>query len=100
MDAIAGAGGVPTEFRCYTLEPTGQELDLADAGAVLFTSAMSFKKAVWAPRPGLLVMAIGEITADAMRMGGAAPAVIGDGSLEGTLGALNAYLTAHGGQGP
>jgi uroporphyrinogen-III synthase len=100
MEAISLAGGIPCEYRCYSLEPTGQELDLADAGAVLFTSAMSFKKAVWTPRPGLLVMAIGEITADTMRMGGTAPAVVGDGSLEGTLGALNAYLAARGGQGP
>ena len=59
---------------------------------------MSFKKAVWTPRPGLLVMAIGEITAGAMRTGGTDPSVVGDGSLEGTLGALNRYLAARGGQ--
>jgi uroporphyrinogen-III synthase len=98
MDAIATAGGVPTEFRCYSLEPTGEELDLADAGAILFTSALSFKKAVWTPRPGLLVMAIGEITADTMRTGGTNPAVLGDGSLEGALGALNRYIAARGEQ--
>jgi uroporphyrinogen-III synthase len=97
MDAIAVAGGIPREFRCYSLEPTGTELDLTGAGAVLFTSAMSFKKAVWTPPRGLLVMAIGEITAEAMRAGGTDPTVIGDGSLEGTLGALNAYLSAKGG---
>ncbi|MGB9176536.1 MAG: uroporphyrinogen-III synthase [Methanoregula sp.] len=97
MDAISAAGGIPREFRCYSLEPTGSELDLTGAGAVLFTSAMSFRKAVWTPRPGLLVMAIGEITAGAMRAGGSDPAVVGDGSLEGTLGALNAYLSAKGG---
>jgi uroporphyrinogen-III synthase len=100
IDAIAAAGGIPTEFRCYSLEPTGDELDLAGAGAVLFTSAMSFKKAVWTPRPGLLVMAIGTITADAMRSGGTDPVVVGDGSLEGTLGALNTFLAAQGRQGP
>jgi uroporphyrinogen-III synthase len=60
---------------------------------------MSFRKAVWAPRPDLLVMAIGEITADAMRSAGTSPAVIGDGSLEGTLAALNAYLAEPGGPG-
>lgn len=96
MDAITEAGGIPREFRCYSLEPTESELDLADAGAILFTSAMSFKKAVWTSRPGLLVMAIGEITAGAMRTGGTDPAVVGDGSLEGTLGALNTYLAARG----
>jgi len=94
LDAITTSGGIPKEFRCYTLEPTGEKLNLDDAGAILFTSAMSFKKAVWTPRPNLLVMAIGEITADAMREGGADPAVVGDGSLEGTLAALNTYLAA------
>lgn len=96
IDGISAAGGVPVEFRCYSLEPTGDELNLADAGAVLFTSAMSFKKSVWTPHRGLLVMAIGEITAEAMRTGGTTPDVVGDGSLEGTLAALNTYLTARG----
>ncbi len=99
LDAISAAGGRPAEFRCYRLEPTGNELDLTDADAILFTSAMSFKKAVWTPRPDLLVIAIGEITAMAIRTAGADPAVVGDGSLEGTLGALNAYLAAPGGAG-
>jgi uroporphyrinogen-III synthase len=99
MGAITVAGGIPAEFRCYSLEPTGDELDLAGAGAVLFTSAMSFKEAVWTPHPDLLVMAIGEITADAMRTGGTYPAIVGDGSLEGSLGALNAYLAAREEQG-
>jgi uroporphyrinogen-III synthase len=100
IGAISVAGGIPREFRCYSLEPTGDELDLTGAGAVLFTSAMSFRKAVWTPRAGLLVMAIGEITADAMRTDGSAPSVVGDGSLEGTLGALNAYLASRGEQRP
>jgi len=99
LDAISAAGGRPAEFRCYRLIPTGDELDLTNADAILFTSAMSFKKAVWTPRPDLLVIAIGEITAMAMRTAGTDPAVVGDGSLEGTLGALNAYLAAPGGAG-
>jgi uroporphyrinogen-III synthase len=98
MDAITVAGGIPREFRCYSLEPTGEELNLADAGAILFTSAMSFKKAVWKPRPDLLVLAIGEITAETMRSAGTEPAVVGDGSLEGMLGALNTYLATQGDQ--
>ncbi len=98
MNAISTAGGIPREFRCYSLEPTGDELALEGAGAILFTSAMSFQKAVWIPRPGLLVMAIGEITAGAIRAGGFNPVVTGDGSLEGTLSALNAYLAARRGE--
>ena len=97
LNAISAAGGIPDEFRCYSLEPTGDQLALEDAGAILFTSAMSFQKAVWIPRPGLLVMAIGEITAGEIRAGGIDPMVTGDGSLEGTLAALNAYLAARGG---
>jgi uroporphyrinogen-III synthase len=92
MEAIIAAGGVPVEFRCYELEPTGTTLDLAEAGGILFTSAMSFQKALWSSRPDLLIMAIGEVTAAAMRTGGTDPAVVGDGSLEGTLHALNTYL--------
>jgi len=52
---------------------------------------MSYKKAVWTPRKGLLVLAIGDVTADAMRCGGMFPDIVGDGSLEGTLAALNEY---------
>ncbi len=43
-------------------------------------------------------MAIGEITAGVMRAAGAEPAVVGDGSLEGTLVALNRFL-GKGGRG-
>ncbi|WP_321505200.1 uroporphyrinogen-III synthase [uncultured Methanoregula sp.] len=93
IDAITDAGGIVREFRCYGLEPTGDALDLIAADAILFTSAMSFTKAVWTPRPNLLVMAIGEMTDAVMQNAGVKPAVVGDGSLEGTLGALNAYLT-------
>jgi uroporphyrinogen-III synthase len=92
IDAISRAGGVPHEFRCYRLIPAGEQLDLSNAGAILFTSAMSFKEALWTPRPDLLVMAIGDITAEGMRLKGVHPVVVGDGSLEGTLKALNAYL--------
>ena len=92
IDAITSAGGIAHEFRCYQLAPTGESLNLKDADAILFTSAMSFKKAIWTARPNLLVMAIGDITASDMRKAGTNPVVVGDGSLEGTLTALNAYL--------
>jgi uroporphyrinogen-III synthase len=96
IDAITKAGGIPHEFRCYRLMRTGENLNLDDAGAVLFTSAMSFREAVWTPRPDLLVMAIGDITAATMRAGGVLPRVVGDGSLEGTLKALDIYLNRKG----
>ncbi len=92
IDGITAAGGIPREFRCYRLIPTGEHLDLRDADAILFTSAMSYTKAVWTPNPDVLVMAIGEITAAAMRKCGVNPMVVGDGSLEGTLKAMNTYL--------
>lgn len=97
LDAITNAGGIVREFRCYGLEPTGENLPLDDADAILFTSAMSYAKARWTPRDTLLVMAIGEITAAAMNVGGTVPTVVGDGSLEGSLSALNAYLGKNGG---
>ena len=91
IDAIAHAGGIAREFRCYRLVPTNEPLDLDKADVILFTSAMSFKKAIWTPRRDLLVMAIGDITAAAMMYGGTIPAIVGDGSLEGTLAALNEH---------
>lgn len=97
LDAITNAGGIVREFRCYGLEPTEENLPLDDADALLFTSAMSFAKARWTPRDNLLVVAIGEITAAAMRAGGTDPAVVGDGSLEGSLTALNTFLGTKGG---
>ena len=93
INAITAAGGIPHEFRCYGLAPTGESLFLEEADAILFTSAMSFTEAVWTWRPDILVIAIGDITAEAMREGGTNPAVVGDGSLEGTMMALNNYLT-------
>jgi len=92
LDAITSAGGIVHEFRCYGLEPTGKTLDLDTADAILFTSAMSYTKAIWTQRSDLLVMAIGDITAAAMRTGSTVPVVVGDGSLEGALTALNNYL--------
>ncbi|MDR9816304.1 MAG: uroporphyrinogen-III synthase [Candidatus Methanoculleus thermohydrogenotrophicum] len=92
LRGITAAGGEYHEERIYALVPTGEELDLDDAGAVLFTSAMSYREAKWQPRDDLLLVAIGDVTADAMRAGGHPPAVVGDGSLAGTLDALNRYL--------
>lgn len=92
LDGITVAEGRYHEERIYALVPTGEELALDGADAVLFTSAMSYREARWQPRDDLLLIAIGDVTADAMRAGGHPPAVIGDGSLAGTLDALNRYL--------
>ena len=88
LAAIRSAGGEPAEYRIYRLIPTGEPLDLANADAVLFTSANSFSEAVWSRREGLLVCAIGDVTADRMREAGVEPDCVGDGSLEGALRAL------------
>jgi uroporphyrinogen-III synthase len=95
IDAITAAGGIPHEFHCYGLEATGESLNLENADAILFTSAMSFAKAVWMNYPDIVIIAIGDITAATMRAAGTNPGVVGDGSLEGTMMALNNYLTRH-----
>jgi len=92
LKAIHDSGGYAREFRCYGLEPTNEPLDLSSAEAILFTSAMSFEKAVWPEKSGLLILAIGDITADAMRRKAVIPVIVGDGSLEGTLKKLNLFL--------
>jgi len=93
MDSISDKGGLAFEYRCYSLNPTNTPLDLSNVEAVLFTSSESFKKAKIDDLSGLLTIAIGERTAEAMRADNVLPAVVGDGSLEGTLGALNTYLS-------
>jgi uroporphyrinogen-III synthase len=99
LAAIESAGGIPAEVRVYGLVPTGEPLTTDGADALLFTSGSSFSEAVWRPRPGLLLMAIGDITAGVMRAAGAEPAVVGDGSLEGTLLALDIFLGKGGAAG-
>jgi len=92
IQAIEQAGGMAFEYRCYGLVPTGEMLDLNGAESVLFTSANSFSQANLPDLSGILPIAIGDITAKRMQDGGVDPIVVGDGSLEGTLKALNEYL--------
>ena len=40
----------------------------------------------------IIMIAIGDVTASAMMYGGCPPSVVGDGSVEGSLIALNSYL--------
>ncbi|WP_048062179.1 uroporphyrinogen-III synthase [Methanocorpusculum labreanum] len=90
--AIEDAGGLAFEYRCYGLVPTGEFLDLEGVDVVLFTSANSFSQARLPDLTRIIPAAIGEITAERMKEGGVTPIVVGDGSLEGTLIALNGYL--------
>jgi uroporphyrinogen-III synthase len=92
LQAITDAGGIAEEFTIYSLIPTYEELDLSHAEVVLFTSALSFKSAIWKRREDLIILAIGEVTASAMDEAGLPPDVVGDGSLEGTLDEFNLFL--------
>jgi uroporphyrinogen-III synthase len=100
LEAIREKGGIPDEVRIYGLFPTGTGLALDGADAIVFTSAGSFSHAVWTRRPGMLVAAIGEITAGRMAEAGCPPDVVGDGSLAGTLAAINRQIEdREGGEG-
>jgi uroporphyrinogen-III synthase len=92
LQGIRDAGGFPIEFQIYALIPTYELLNLDKAEGILFTSALSFKSAIWKRREDLILMAIGEVTAEAMEEAGLLPDVVGDGSLEGTLDELNLFL--------
>ena len=92
LKAITDAGGIPVEFNIYALIPTYEELDLREADAILFTSALSFKTAIWRRHDDLIFIAIGDVTATTMEAAGLPPDVSGDGSLEGTLDELNIFL--------
>lgn len=92
ITAIEEAGGSAYEYRCYGLVPTNIPLDLEGTDAIMFTSANSFTMAVWERHSSIIPIAIGDITAAAMRKGRVEPLVTGDGSLAGTLEELNRYV--------
>jgi len=92
LEGIRQAGGIPVEFKIYSLIPTYELLDISGADGVLFTSAMSFKSAIWSRSDDIIILAIGEVTAEEMKKAGLTPDVTGDGSLEGTLDELNLFL--------
>ncbi|HJJ46921.1 MAG TPA: uroporphyrinogen-III synthase [Methanocorpusculum sp.] len=85
ISSIEDAGGIVYEYRVYKLLPTNEILNLDGCDAVLFTSSSSFTKARLPNISGIRKLAIGEITAEAMRKAGVEPDVVGNGSLEGTL---------------
>jgi len=92
-DEIKEAGGIPCEYKCYELIPSNTEVDLTGCGAIIFTSPAAYKLAKLPPISNdVILAAIGEVTADAMMYGGHMPSIVGDGSIEGTIKALNASL--------
>lgn len=91
-DDILRAGGIPTEYLCYDIEETDEAVDLTGVDAILFTSPTAFHLAKLPKMNEIIQMAIGDVTANEMMYGGDVPAVVGDGSIEGTLKALDAYL--------
>ncbi len=92
-EEIREAGGLPCEYKCYDIMATNEPVDLDGCGAILFTSPAAFTLAKLPRIPEeLRLLAIGEVTADAMMYGGMPPSIVGDGSIEGTIQALNAAL--------
>ena len=92
-EEIREAGGIPCEYKCYDIVPTNEPVDISGCGAILFTSPAAFTMAKLPRIPeDLRLVAIGEVTADAMMYGGLTPSIVGDGSVEGTIRALNAAL--------
>jgi len=92
-EEIKDAGGIPCEYKCYDIVATNEPVNLDGCGAVLFTSPAAFALAKLPRIPeDLRLLAIGEVTADAMMYGGLTPSIVGDGSIEGTIQALNASL--------
>lgn len=89
---IKEAGGIPFEYHCFELAATNEPLDLERCGAVLFTSPELFEMSRLPKIKDMILIAIGDVTANAMMYGGCQPSVVGDGSIEGSLIALNSYL--------
>ncbi|GFO98107.1 uroporphyrinogen-III synthase [groundwater metagenome] len=81
------------EATAYRLEPAGCRFDdvLKEADAVIFTSAMSFEYSGFHrdSKRNLIIAAIGEKTAEAMRKHGFEPDIVGDGTLEKCLALLD-----------
>ena len=96
ISAIEEAGAEVYEYRCYSLCPTYEPIDLTiSTDAILFTSSMSFQACIWKRHPDLTTIAIGEVTAETMIRAGLTPDIVGDGSLEGTLDEINMHFLLH-----
>lgn len=93
IHSLEAGGATVVEAPVYRLEPAGCISDdvLEEADAVIFTSARSFEYS-GLHRDGrrkLILAAIGEKTAEAMRKHGFKPDIVGDGTLEKCLALLS-----------
>ncbi len=90
--SLEAMGATVVEAPAYRLEPAGCISDdvLDEADAVIFTSAMSFEYSNFHTdgKRKLILAAIGEKTAEAMREHGFSPEIVGDGTLEKCLALL------------
>ncbi len=93
VSSLESGGATVVEAPAYRLEPADRRFDdvLNETEAVIFTSARSFEYSGF-QRDGkrnLILAAIGEKTAEAMRKQGIAPDIVGDGTLEKCLSLLS-----------
>ncbi|MBU4075113.1 MAG: uroporphyrinogen-III synthase [Euryarchaeota archaeon] len=90
--SLEAGGATVVEAPAYRLEPAGCISDdvLQEADAVIFTSARSFEYSDFHhdSKKELILAAIGEKTAEAMRKHGFEPDIVGDGTLEKCLALL------------
>ncbi|MFH1323084.1 MAG: uroporphyrinogen-III synthase, partial [Methanobacteriota archaeon] len=86
VSSLESGGATVVEAPAYRLEPADRRFDdvLNEADAVIFTSARSFEYSGFHldSKRNLILAAIGEKTAEAMRKQGIAPDIVGDGTLE------------------
>jgi uroporphyrinogen-III synthase len=96
MLSLEAGGATVVEAPAYRLESAGciSEDVLNDADAVIFTSARSFEYSGFHRdgRRKLILAAIGEKTAEAMRKHGFEPDIVGDGTLEKCLALLRGTI--------
>lgn len=93
MHSLSSKGATVLEAPAYRLIPSGESICgmLNEADAVIFTSAKSFASSGFGREDAerIRVIAIGNKTAEAMRMRGIVPDITGEGTLESCLEILN-----------
>ena len=93
INSLERGGATVVQAPAYKLEPTDSRFDdvLNEAEDIIFTSARSFEYSGFqrGSKRKLIMAAIGEKTAEAMRNQGIAPDIVGDGTLEKCLDLLS-----------